>query len=32
MQRFDVVIIGLIIVGVAWYIWWHLKHRLRPNG
>lgn len=31
MQRFDIVVVGLIIVGVAWYIWWHLKHRLRPN-
>ncbi|MDE1931174.1 MAG: DedA family protein [Alphaproteobacteria bacterium] len=31
MQRFDIVVVGLIIVGVGWYIWWHLKHRLRPN-
>jgi membrane protein DedA with SNARE-associated domain len=31
MQRFDVLIIGVIVLGVGWYIWWHLKHRLRPT-
>jgi membrane protein DedA with SNARE-associated domain len=31
MQRFDMLIIGVIVLGVGWYIWWHLKHRLRPT-
>jgi len=31
MQRFDVLIVGVIALAVGWYIWWHLKHRLRPN-
>ena len=31
MQRFDIVIVGTIVIGVGGYIWWHVKHRLRPN-
>ncbi len=31
MERLDVAVLALIVLGVGWYIWWHLKHRLRPN-
>lgn len=31
MQHFDSVIVGAIVLGVAWYIWWHVRHRLRPG-
>ena len=31
MQRFDIVIVGTIVIGVGGYIWWHVKHHLRPN-
>jgi len=31
MQRFDIAIIGIIVLGIGCYIWCHLKHRLRPN-
>lgn len=32
MHRFDTVIAGVIVLGIGWYIWWHLKHRSRPNN
>lgn len=31
LQRCDVAIVALIVLGIGWYIWWHVKHRLRPN-
>lgn len=31
MRHFDVAIVALIALGIGWYIWWHLKHRLRQN-
>ena len=31
MHRFDAVIVALILVGLAWYIWRHWRHRVRPG-
>ena len=31
MHRFDGVIVAVIIACVVWYVWSHLKHRVRPK-
>ena len=31
MHRFDAVIIALILVGLAWYVWRHWRQRVRPE-
>jgi membrane protein DedA with SNARE-associated domain len=31
MQRSDMLVVVAIVLGIAWYIWWHVKHRLRPD-
>ncbi|MDE2229571.1 MAG: DedA family protein [Alphaproteobacteria bacterium] len=31
MRRSDVAIGAAIVLGIGWYIWWHVKHRLRPG-
>ena len=31
MHRFDAVIIVLILVGLAWYVWRHWRQRVRPE-
>ncbi len=31
MHRFDGVIVAIIVAGVVWYVWSHLKHRVREK-
>ncbi|MDE2166875.1 MAG: DedA family protein [Alphaproteobacteria bacterium] len=31
MQQSDVAVAAAIVLGIVWYIWWHVKHRLRPD-
>ena len=31
MHRFDGVIVAIILAGVVWYVWSHLKHRVREK-
>ncbi len=31
MHRFDGVIVAIILAAVIWYVWSHLKHRIREN-
>ena len=31
MQRSDLLIVAVIALGAGWYIWWHMKHRLRSD-
>jgi membrane protein DedA with SNARE-associated domain len=30
-HRFDAVILGVLVVGVAWFVWTHWKHRMRTS-
>jgi membrane protein DedA with SNARE-associated domain len=30
-HRFDAVILGVIVIGVVWFVWTHWKHRIRAN-
>ncbi|MGZ4787712.1 MAG: DedA family protein [Terriglobales bacterium] len=30
-HRFDAVILGIIVIGVIWFVWTHWKHRIRAN-
>ena len=30
-HRFDAVILGIILVGVVWFVWTHWKHRIRTE-
>ncbi len=32
MHRFDVVILGLLLIGVGWLVWRHLRHRETGRG
>ena len=29
LHNFDLAIVALIIIGIAWYVWRHIKHRVR---
>jgi membrane protein DedA with SNARE-associated domain len=31
MQQSDAAVAAAIVLGIVWYIWWHVKHRLRPD-
>jgi membrane protein DedA with SNARE-associated domain len=31
-HRFDAVILGVIVIGAAWFVWTHWKHRIRASG
>ncbi len=30
-HRFDAVILGIIVIGAAWFVWSHWKHRIRSS-
>jgi membrane protein DedA with SNARE-associated domain len=31
MQQSDAAVAAAVVLGIVWYIWWHVKHRLRPD-